>query len=688
MNVSELARMHFELLSELLNSSVSVTRVLASMDRFEDVKLQVKEASDIVRIVERHVSLRSRGRTLVGLCPFHNEKTPSFTVYPSSQHFKCYGCGKAGDVFTFLQEREGLSFREAMEQLAEAAAISLDGVFGRGRTGGGASGPKPFEILGQIRDWFVEILHGQEGEEARSYLQRRGLWSGATPFGLGAHPRRAGALLSFARDRGLPRSVLEAAGLIGSGGGEIHRGRLMFPITDERGRVVGFGGRVLPSAEAAVAEGHRKPPKYLNSPESPVFRKRRLLYGFGQVKDASTRRVVVCEGYTDVIACHLAGFDGAVATLGTALTTDHAKVLERWAHDGVVLLFDGDQAGRRAADRAFRELVHTPLPVRIALLDEGDDPADLVSLAEGRSGEDVEAGRARLAALIDRAPDALTVWFRLMRGQIDMTTDAGVQRAARECAGVISGVQDEVRREALVDGMARHLGIRESALRAQVHASGRRPRPSERSSERATESAFDDGPPLEQYAAGAAQESDGQGAPQWSDPGGEVSAARPSRAPAPEMPRIHDPLNAVRLDVLACALREPALIHAIEEPRLFGEDPWSAILAAFERAVAEGRQDGDAISRRVFSSISAPNDPSYRLFAEACDRSHRMDEARSMFDQAMRGVAAFFAKLDIRQLRLAIDAARGEGDTERVRQLSTELMNILRNPSHRRETGS
>ncbi len=433
------------------------------MDRFEEAKQAIKDAIDLVDLVQEHAPLTRRGRLFVARCPFHQERTPSFTVYPDTQHFKCYGCGIAGDAFSFVMEREGLGFRDAMEWLAERAGVSLEGVFGGGAEPRGPRRKDVHAVLDVVQQWFERELTGNGGVAARAYLERRGLMTAAAaPFRLGAHPSEAGRFARFVREQGLPGDVLAQAGLLRADGHEPLRGRVTFPIGDDRGRIVGFGGRVLPDPRIPAAEDRR--PKYLNSPESPFFNKRRLLYGLRQCKDANTRRLVVVEGYTDVIACHVAGFTGAVATLGTALTQEHAKLLERFATDGVVLLFDGDRAGRQAADRAFRELVHTSLPVRIALLPEGVDPADLVRIEPGTDPEVAAAGREELRRLVDGADDALTMWFRLLRQRLDLTVDANVQRVAAECGKILADVENRARCEALRGAMARHLGLTEGAI--------------------------------------------------------------------------------------------------------------------------------------------------------------------------------------------------------------------------------
>ena len=312
------------------------------MDRFEDTKLRVKEATDLVALIESYLPLKPRGRTLVALCPFHAENSPSFTVFRESQHFHCFGCGKTGDAFTWLMERDGLTFKEAMEVLAERLGISLEGVW---KGGGGPSrkGPDPYRALADVAAFFQQELGAADAAKARDYLAGRGLTAAIDDWQLGFHPR-AGVLAKFAHDRKLPRDVLEQAGLV-KNGRELFAGRVMFPIADERGRIVGFGGRLVPGMPMPSSSSDYTPPKYLNSPESPLFNKRRVLFGLHRAKQAGQRRIVVMEGYTDVIACHLAGFTGAVASLGTAFTADHARMIERYAIDGIVLMFDGDRVG-------------------------------------------------------------------------------------------------------------------------------------------------------------------------------------------------------------------------------------------------------------------------------------------------------------------------------------------------------
>ncbi|MGB3969704.1 MAG: DNA primase, partial [Planctomycetota bacterium] len=430
------------------------------MDRFEDAKLRIKEATDIVALIESYLPLRPKGRLLQALCPFHAENSGSFYVYRDTQSYYCFGCGKSGDVFTWLMERDGLTFPEALQVLADRTGIALPE-----RSGNAPSrpvGPGPYDALAEVAGFFQRALLAPEaGRLAREYLERRGLADAIAPWRLGFHPA-PGALSQFAQQQQLPKDVLEAANLLRSGREQFAH-RLMFPIEDERGRIVGFGGRLIPGAPGSEGDGDYKPPKYLNSPESPFFNKRRVLYGLHRAKQAGQRRIVVMEGYTDVIASHLAGFTGAVASLGTAFTREHARTVERYATAGLVLMFDGDRAGKQAAERASRELVNSALLVRIAMMADADgsakDPGDVLVARPGEDPELVVERRARFADVLDGAEDWLAVWFRLLRARIDLTIAANVDAAAQECAGLLALVESPVRQAALLEQMARHLAV-------------------------------------------------------------------------------------------------------------------------------------------------------------------------------------------------------------------------------------
>jgi len=597
------------------------------MDQFAEVTLKIKESVDLVELIQEYIPLTRRGRSSVALCPFHAEKTPSFTVYSESQHYKCYGCGKAGDVFDFLKEKEGWSFREAAEALAEKAGISLQGVF---RQAPGERGPRldVHGTLGSVRDWFGEVLLSPEGEGVRNYLQSRGLFGMAERFGLGAPPAGAATLRQPARLPDLQIKVLEQAGLLSRGGQrEPFAGRAMFPILDERGRVVGFGGRMLPDGDHP-APGRASPgPKYLNSPESPFFNKRRLLFGLRQAKDQGERRIIVVEGYTDVIACHQADLHGVVATLGTALTVDHARLLERYASDGVTLLFDGDRAGRQAAERAFRELVHTMLPVRIALLPEGSDPCEELALGPNRGEREREKGRNRLCALIDGAEDAVSMWFRLLRQRLDLDRDVDVQRAASECGRILAQIENLARREALQRAMARQLGTSEEALARSL--------PRQRIAKRSAD----------------------------------LGAPRPKQGRA-------DPMAVSDCELMACIFADVKLLEPALELR-----GGSAVLAEVQELISESgreqRSDANALAKYLFARCGE-REQLRSFLSDSLDRAHRMRDAESIFLELQRGRRSYFAKEKVQRIRRNLQKAMAEGDQDLTDQLTRQYMAELR----------
>lgn len=614
------------------------------MDRFEDAKLRIKDATDLVALIESYLPLRPRGQLLIALCPFHAENSPSFTVYRDKQFFKCYGCGKTGDAFTWLMERDGMTFREAMEVLADRAGISLEGVFGKGDTQT-PKGPDPYQALAAVAGFFQRALLAKEaGLLAREYLERRGLAEAIGPWQLGYHPA-PGALSRYAQEQQLPRLVLEQAGLLRNGR-EHFAHRVMFPIEDERGRIVGFGGRLLPGAPGSDGDGDFKPPKYLNSPESPFFNKRRVLFGLYRAKQAGQRRIVVMEGYTDVIACHLAGFQGAVASLGTAFTADHSRSVERYATQGLVLMFDGDRAGMQAAERAARELVNSRIEVRIAMMGDADgaakDPADVVTARPGEDPELVAERRARFADVLDGAEEWLSVWFRLLRRRLDLSQAVNVEAAARECAALLALVETPVRQAALQEHMARHLAVPAPTLERLLAKQ-------KRSTERA---------PRADAAA---------------------VAARPPVAP----PRT--PLEQADADLLACILARPSLLDDLD---LELDGPRAAdiasLLAWSVDALALGRSAPQDLVRYLFAR-AAEQPELGSLLAIASDRADRMQEPHLVLRGLIQGRRRIAGEQQRRIWRQQLQDAMRTGDQARASELQALLMTRLREDRPRPE---
>lgn len=339
----------------------------------DDVR-EIKSRLSIADIVGDYVALRKNGKTLWGKCPFHTEKTPSFSVSEERQTFHCFGCGKGGDVFTFIMEIENLEFKEALERLAEKAGVKL-----KPRGGDKNAGAKSVGCINTAaQDFFRASLDGDGGEAARAYLSRRNISrEAAGRFGLGWAPPSWNALLNkLLRDGYKEKDILEAGLAVvgGKGAYDRFRGRVMFPIYNAAGRLIGFGGRALDGEGA----------KYLNSPESALFNKRNNLYLLNDAKQEIRKEgsAILVEGYMDAIRAHLAGFTNTVASLGTALTDTQASLIKRMT-DLCYICYDSDPAGRDAALRGMYVLQKQGVSVRVVRLAGGKDPDDILSLEDG-----------------------------------------------------------------------------------------------------------------------------------------------------------------------------------------------------------------------------------------------------------------------------------------------------------------
>jgi DNA primase len=346
---------------------------------------QIRAANDIVEVISAHLPLKRAGANFVALCPFHKEKTPSFNVNPQRQTFHCFGCHKGGNVISFICEYENLDFLEAVRRLADRAGITL--AYETGEPSGQQVHLK--ESLWQIHEqiaqrWQSALTQEAAGQAARDYLARRQVSAEAIQlFRLGFAPEAWDDTINWARSKGWDLGLMEQAGLIVRKEGENRaydrfRGRLMFPICDELGRVIAFSGRIL------IAEA--SPAKYVNSPETPIFSKRKVFYGLDKTKRAiiEARVAVLCEGQLDLIACYMAGVRNIVAPQGTAFTNDHARLLRRYA-DEVVLCFDSDLAGQKASVKVLDDLLASGLAIRVARLPAPHDPDSYIKEQGGEA---------------------------------------------------------------------------------------------------------------------------------------------------------------------------------------------------------------------------------------------------------------------------------------------------------------
>jgi len=428
------------------------------IDDFSVFKEEVKARVDIVEIVGEYVELKRRSSNYVGLCPFHIEKTPSFSVNPAGQFYHCFGCGKGGDVIGFLMDITGMSFIETMEQLAARVGMEM---------------PKRTSIDPSLRDrkdqiiaanlaageYFHLTLSAEEGKEAMAYLTGRGLtpetiWT----FRLCFAPGNTAGLVAFAKKKGVSESALEAAGIVMPG--KFGRppygrfgGRVIFPIIDQGVRIIGFGGRLL------AGEGA----KYVNSPETMVYHKSTSLFGIHQAKDAikRSRRAIVVEGYMDVISLHQAGITNVIAASGTSFTVEQGRLIARMSREAV-LLFDGDSAGLSAAARGADNLLATDLAIGVVVLPEGHDPDSFVR----------EKGSDELRKLLDAPVDLWEFKLRVFGGEAPTVEDR--IRLAGEIADSIALIEDDLKRDVYIGEMAARIGVDKIAMFKAVSGRMRR----------------------------------------------------------------------------------------------------------------------------------------------------------------------------------------------------------------------
>lgn len=423
------------------------------MDRLTNEKIisDVKENNDIVAVISEYVNLKQRGRSFTGLCPFHSEKTPSFTVSREKQLFYCFGCGAGGDVLTFIMRIENLTFGPALRLLAERANIQLPEVQ---LSPTGKKQKEERERLYRLNAFaaafYQKILwQTKTGTKAVAYLEARGITrAAAEKFGLGYAPPQWTALVGLFRKKGVALDEAEKAGLVCGGAEGFYdrfRDRLLFPITDPRGRIIGFGGRLLGDGQ----------PKYLNSPETLIYQKNRSLYGLAEAREGIRRRgqVIVVEGYMDVIEAHQQGIDEVVASSGTALTPEQVRLLKRYS-DKVFIAYDADAAGEAATIRGLDLLAAAGADVPVIRLPAGEDPDSLLK-KEGAAGfrrymaESVDLFTFKLAYILENA---------------DLATPTGKARAVQRVFPLLTQVKNEIMREAYLKQTAAAVGVSETTI--------------------------------------------------------------------------------------------------------------------------------------------------------------------------------------------------------------------------------
>lgn len=413
---------------------------------------EVVRRNDIEEVIGQYVQLRRRGRTLSGLCPFHNEKTPSFVVYPDTQSFYCFGCGAAGDVINFVRKYNNLGYVESVKQLASRVGMPLpeeEDKEARARQ-------RLLEINRCAARYFYEQLNAKtpEAAQARRYWkEKRGLSDAAIRrFGLGYAPEDFGGLLHYLKRRGFSEGELEHSGLIKrSAKGnlyDIFRHRVMVPIIDVRGSIIAFGGRVLDDSK----------PKYINSPETMVYHKSRTLFALNIAKKSTSKRYILCEGYMDVISMHEAGFDTAVCACGTALTAEQVKLLSEYA-DEVILSYDSDEAGQKATERSLGLFANSPVKVSVLSYQGAKDPDEFIK----------KYGRERFDMLLNGTANPTEFQLKKAQAKYDLRSDDGRLNYIREAIDILTGHSvTPTARDVYAGRLAEETGVSKQAIVSQM----------------------------------------------------------------------------------------------------------------------------------------------------------------------------------------------------------------------------
>ena len=497
---------------------------MAGRIRDDDIA-EVREKARIDEVISSYVTLRKAGGgSLKGLCPFHDEKSPSFHVTPARQFFHCFGCQEGGDVFTFLMKIDGLSFGEAVERLADKYGVQLrreDGDTRDDRPKGPARS-RLIEAHRVAQEFYAGQLATPDALVARQFLHERGFdQDAADRFGIGFAPRDGEALLTHLRKQSFRDEETVAAGLVAMGRSayDRFRGRLLWPIRDASGDTIGFGARRIFDDDKIEA-------KYLNTPETPIYKKSQVLYGIDLARRdmARSSQAVVVEGYTDVMACHLSGVPTAVATCGTAFGDDHARVLRRFLHDHeefrgeVIFTFDGDAAGQKAALRAFDGDQNFVSQTYVAVEPDGLDPCDLR----------IKHGDAAVRELVARRVPLYRFVLANVVSKYDLDRADGRVDAVREAARLVSSIRDKSKVDAFARELAGMVGVDMEEARTEVRRAANRPvgRPEQRRA----------APPADQQAGQTGQQPDRQ------------------------LPDLRDPRFAIERETLKLVIQHPAAI--------------------------------------------------------------------------------------------------------------------------------
>ncbi len=419
----------------------------------EDFLRELREKNEISEVISPYVNLRRRGSTMNGLCPFHNEKTPSFTVYLETQSFYCFGCGAGGDVITFIRRIENLGYIDAVKSLAQRAGMSLpedgfdDAISNRRR--------RILEANREAARFFHNSLMSDKGKQCLDYYFGRGYtMSTIRRFGMGYAPDDWRALYNHLHNLGYTQGELIDANLVRKSekNGKINyydnfRNRAMIPIIDVRGNVVAFGGRVLDDSK----------PKYINTSDTLVYKKGSGVFALNLAKDSGERRLIITEGYMDTIALHQAGFKNTIACLGTALPDEQVNLISRYA-DEVLLAYDSDEAGQKAVKRAIQAFSNTGVKVRVLALSGGKDPDEIIK----------KYGPERFRNIVDGAANDIEYRLNGIRSRYNTMTDDGKVGFMREATSVLASISSEIERDVYISRLSNDLDISKEAITQQV----------------------------------------------------------------------------------------------------------------------------------------------------------------------------------------------------------------------------
>ena len=552
----------------------------------EEIIEEVRSKNDIVDVISSYVSLKKKGTTYFGLCPFHNEKTPSFSVTPGKQMYYCFGCHEGGSVFTFLQKIDNLTFPEAVQVLADRAGVALPQVeMSAADAARETRRTRLYEIQREAAKFFYGTMKTEEGKKAHDYFTGRGLSEDTIMnFGLGYAGNRSDRLYRYLRSKDYDDDILKDSGLVGydevRGGHDRFWNRAMFPIIDDKKRVVAFGGRVMGDGE----------PKYLNSPETPIFDKSHTLYGIHLARKSKRGYLILCEGYMDVISLHQAGFDCAVASLGTALTPGHASRIARYAKD-VFLSYDSDSAGVNAALRAIPILRRAGITPKVVHLSPYKDPDELIKAC----------GASEYEKRIDEAENAFSFTMSALERGYQLADPDEKTKFLTEVADRILEFPEEVTRSGYVQMAAERYGVRYEAMYELMTHRAASPQVRKR---------------LE--ADGAAEQS-------------------PSGSAAPKK----------RVDLASDMSQKLLLTWVVDNPEIYGiikgtvspDDFDEGVMRTVARDIFDGLEAGDLVPGRIVDSFTEPEDQrevSEILFTSIGDLSSPKDKNKALRELTAR----------------------------------------------------